>query len=41
MWVLVAVVGLLIVLAATFLERGRAAVVSGRARLYERTEGWE
>lgn len=40
-WVAVAVVGLLAVLAATLLERGRAAVRSGRARLLEATAGWE
>ncbi|KGM14861.1 hypothetical protein N867_14655, partial [Actinotalea fermentans ATCC 43279 = JCM 9966 = DSM 3133] len=41
MWVLVALVGLLVVLAATFLERGRAAVRDGRTRLAEATAGWE
>lgn len=41
MWVLVAVVGLLVVLAATFLERGRAAVRDGRSRLLEATADWE
>ena len=41
MWVLVALVGLLVVLAATFLERGRAAVRDGRTRFAEATAGWE
>ncbi len=41
LWVAVAVVGLLVVLAATFLERGRAALVGGRARLRTATTGWE
>lgn len=41
LWVLVAVVGLGVVLTATFLERGRAAVRDGRARLLEATAGWE
>lgn len=41
LWVAVAVVGLLVVLAATFLERGRAAVQGGRARFRAATAGWE
>jgi len=41
LWVLVAVVGLVVVLAATLLERGRAMVRGGRARLLELTAGWE
>ncbi|NCT91013.1 DUF2510 domain-containing protein [Cellulomonas sp. APG4] len=40
-WVLVAVLGLVVVLAATFLERGRTTVRQGRARLVEATQGWE
>lgn len=40
-WVLVAVVGVLAVVAATLLERGRAAVRDGRARLLDATAGWE
>lgn len=40
-WVLVAVLGLVVVLAATFLERGRTTVREGRARLVEATQGWE
>jgi len=39
--VLVAVVGLVVVLAATLLERGRAMVRGGRARLLGLTAGWE
>jgi len=41
LWVAVAVVGLLVVLAATFLERGRTAVRTGRQRLRVATRGWE
>lgn len=40
-WVLVAVVGVLAVLAATLIERGRTAVRDGRARLRDATAGWE
>lgn len=40
-WIAVAVVGLLVVLVATFLERGRVAMRSGRARLRAATAGWE
>lgn len=40
-WVAVAAVGLLAVMAATLLERGRAAVRGGRERLMDATEGWE
>src|SRR5690606_25590527 len=40
-WIAVAVVGLLVVLVATFLERGRVALRSGRARLRAATAGWE
>ncbi|KGM10966.1 hypothetical protein N868_12850, partial [Cellulomonas carbonis T26] len=40
-WVAVAVVGLIAVMAATLLERGRAVVRGGRARLMDATEGWE
>ena len=41
LWIAVALAGLLVVLVATFLERGRAAVSDGRARLRAATQGWE
>lgn len=40
-WVAVAVVGLLAVLAATLLERGRAVIRTGRSRMRAATTGWE
>lgn len=41
LWVLIGGVGLLAVLAASLLERGKAAVRKGMARLSEATAGWE
>ncbi|HEY8719180.1 hypothetical protein, partial [Pengzhenrongella sp.] len=41
LWLLVAAVGLVAVLAATLLEKGRAAVRSTRHRLRDVTDGWE
>jgi hypothetical protein len=41
LWVLVGGVGLALVLVATMLERGRAAVRAGNRRLHALTQGWE
>ena len=41
LWILVGGVGLALVLVATMLERGRAAVRAGNRRLHALTQGWE
>ena len=41
LWILVGGLGVALVLIATMLERGRAAVRAGTSRLREVTEGWE
>jgi hypothetical protein len=41
LWVLIAVVGLVAVLAAAFVERGRVVARKGLAQLAEATAGWE
>jgi hypothetical protein len=41
LWVVVGGLGLVLVLVATMLERGRTAVRVGTRRLREVTQGWE
>ncbi|HSO65727.1 MAG TPA: hypothetical protein VLQ78_11575 [Ornithinibacter sp.] len=41
LWVLIGGVGLVVILVAVFLERGKAAARSGLARFAETTSGWE
>jgi hypothetical protein len=41
LWVLIAAVGLVALLVASFLEQGKAAAQKGMSRFSEATAGWE